>query len=115
MSLKKRIFAANYDRMTAATEAAGLSDMRRELLVQAHGRVLEIGGGTGANLRFYGDAVTSLTVTEPEEPMVRRLGLIYRKDKALSKAALGFIQVVLDHVGDETATGPKSRAPRVVA
>ena len=49
------------------------------------------------------------------EPMVRRLGLIYRKDKALSKAALGFIQVVLDHVGDETATGPKSRAPRVVA
>ena len=35
------------------------------------------------------------------EPMVRRLGLIYRKDKALSKAALGFIQVVLDNVGDE--------------
>src|SRR2546425_620946 len=34
------------------------------------------------------------------EPMVRRLGLIYRKDKALSKAAIGFIQVVLDHVGD---------------
>src|SRR5205085_11306694 len=35
------------------------------------------------------------------EPMVRRLGLIYRKDKALSKAALGFIQVVLEHVGDQ--------------
>ncbi len=30
------------------------------------------------------------------EPMVRRLALIYRKDKALSKAALGFIQVVLE-------------------
>jgi DNA-binding transcriptional LysR family regulator len=30
------------------------------------------------------------------EPMVRRLGLIYRKDKALSKAALGFIQAILD-------------------
>jgi len=29
------------------------------------------------------------------EPMLRRLGLIYRKDKALSKAALGFIQVTL--------------------
>jgi DNA-binding transcriptional LysR family regulator len=35
------------------------------------------------------------------EPMVRRLGLVYRKDKALSKAALGFIQVVLDNVGDK--------------
>lgn len=30
------------------------------------------------------------------EPMIRRLGLIYRKDKALSKSALGFIQVTLD-------------------
>jgi DNA-binding transcriptional LysR family regulator len=34
------------------------------------------------------------------EPMLRRLGLVYRKDKALSKAALGFIQVVLDNVKD---------------
>jgi DNA-binding transcriptional LysR family regulator len=47
------------------------------------------------------------------EPMERRLGLIYRKDKALSKAAMGFIQVMLDkagaHQGMELApsgTGP---------
>jgi ubiquinone/menaquinone biosynthesis C-methylase UbiE len=73
VSLKKRLFAASYDRMTAATEEAGLRDRRRELLAQARGRVLEIGGGTGANLPFYGEGVTSLTVTEPEEPMVRRL------------------------------------------
>jgi len=33
------------------------------------------------------------------EPMMRKLGLIYRKDKALSKAALGFIQVTLAHFG----------------
>jgi DNA-binding transcriptional LysR family regulator len=50
------------------------------------------------------------------EPMMRRLGLIYRKDKALSKAALGFIQVVLDNVGEETGTATdKPKAPRVVA
>ncbi len=49
------------------------------------------------------------------EPMVRRLGLIYRKDKALSKAALGFIQVVLDNVGDDTGDGKQPRAPRAVA
>ena len=46
------------------------------------------------------------------EPMIRRLGLIYRKDKALSKAALGFIQVVLDHLGDHKSELEK---PRVVA
>ena len=34
------------------------------------------------------------------EPMVRRLGLIYRRDKALSKAALGFIQIILDNMGE---------------
>jgi DNA-binding transcriptional LysR family regulator len=50
------------------------------------------------------------------EPMVRRLGLIYRKDKALSKAALGFIQIVLDNVGEESGTAKeKPKAPRVVA
>ena len=37
------------------------------------------------------------------EPMVRRVGLIYRKDKALSKAALGFIQVVLNNLGDRNS------------
>jgi DNA-binding transcriptional LysR family regulator len=43
------------------------------------------------------------------EPMSRRLGLIYRKDKALSKAALGFIHVVLDNVGDDSAGAGKSK------
>ncbi|MFZ0933731.1 MAG: LysR family transcriptional regulator [Bryobacteraceae bacterium] len=46
------------------------------------------------------------------EPMVRRLGLIYRRDKALSKAALGFIQVVMENVGEVSA---KARVPKVVA
>lgn len=33
------------------------------------------------------------------EPMMRQLALIYRKDKSLSKAALGFIQVTIDRAG----------------
>ncbi len=40
------------------------------------------------------------------EPMTRRLALIYRKDKALSKAALGFIQVILKHAGPQARTTP---------
>ena len=46
------------------------------------------------------------------EPMIRRLGLIYRRDKALSKAALGFIQVVLENLGDHKSVLDK---PHVVA
>ena len=39
------------------------------------------------------------------EPMIRQLGLIYRKDKALSKAALGFIEVTLGHAGEKQDLG----------
>src|SRR5579862_3816125 len=73
MNLSGRIFAALYDRMMAGTEKAGLADRRRQLLVQARGRVLEIGGGTGANLPWYGEPVDEIVLGEPEEPMARRL------------------------------------------
>jgi DNA-binding transcriptional LysR family regulator len=42
-------------------------------------------------------AGTLATISLAPEPMIRRLGLIYRKDKSLSKAALGFIQVTIEH------------------
>jgi DNA-binding transcriptional LysR family regulator len=48
------------------------------------------------------------------EPMIRRLGLIYRKDKALSKAALGFIQVTLAHAPDN-ASSECGLPPRLAA
>ena len=44
------------------------------LLAEATGRVLEIGGGTGANLAHYGPGVESLTITEPEIPMLQAPG-----------------------------------------
>lgn len=46
------------------------------------------------------------------EAMIRRLGLIYRKDKALSKAALGFIQVTLDHALGPNLAVASPRVPR---
>jgi len=73
MGLWGRMFAAGYDRFMSGTEKAGLRERRQKLLAQARGRVLELGGGTGANLAFYGPDVEELVVTEPEEPMARRL------------------------------------------
>jgi DNA-binding transcriptional LysR family regulator len=43
------------------------------------------------------------------EPMFRQLGLIYRKDKALSKAALAFIQIVMEHAGNEELNAEKDK------
>jgi ubiquinone/menaquinone biosynthesis C-methylase UbiE len=73
MGLRSRVFAATYDRFSAGSEKAGLSDLRRRVVGGATGRVLEVGGGTGANLPHYGSGVESLTITEPEPPMLSRL------------------------------------------
>ena len=73
MSLRSRFFALTYDRQLARVERSGLGEIRRRLVETASGRVLEIGTGTGANLDHYGPAVESLTLTEPERPMLRRL------------------------------------------
>ena len=49
------------------------------------------------------------------EPMGRKLGLIYRKDKALSKAALAFIQIMMDQFGSEQIEPEKPLTPKAVA
>jgi ubiquinone/menaquinone biosynthesis C-methylase UbiE len=73
MSLRSRFFAATYNGMMRRAEKAGLTDMRQALVAEAGGDVLEIGAGTGANLGHYPAAVSSLTVTEPDSSMFKRL------------------------------------------
>ena len=73
MSLRASFFAMTYDRFMAKAEKSGLGALRQRVLAEAAGQVIEIGGGTGANLSLYGPAVESLTVTEPMVPMLRRL------------------------------------------
>jgi ubiquinone/menaquinone biosynthesis C-methylase UbiE len=73
MSLRSTFFALMYDRQMAGAEKAGLHAMRERLLAGASGDVIEIGGGTGLNLSCYSPDVRSLTITEPEPPMLRHL------------------------------------------
>lgn len=69
-----RAFSAMYDRGFKGAEDAGLRDMRRELLAEARGRVLELGAGTGLNLELYPhEGLDSLTVTEPDPHMFKQL------------------------------------------
>jgi ubiquinone/menaquinone biosynthesis C-methylase UbiE len=85
MSLRGTLFAVTYDRQMAKVEAATLQALRQDLLAGAGGHVLEIGGGTGANLPFYGPGIESLTITEPETPMLRRLQGRAREQAPLAK------------------------------
>jgi ubiquinone/menaquinone biosynthesis C-methylase UbiE len=67
------IFAALYDPITASMERRWMGGRRRRLLAGARGAVLEIGGGTGANLAHYRD-VDRVTIAEPDPFMRHRIG-----------------------------------------
>jgi ubiquinone/menaquinone biosynthesis C-methylase UbiE len=71
-SRRHRQFAARYDRCGAPAERLWVADLRERLLSGVAGGVLEIGAGTGANLRFY-RAARHVTATEPSASMRAKL------------------------------------------
>jgi DNA-binding transcriptional LysR family regulator len=81
-------------------------------------RFVEAGLGisflAASNCREEVAAGTLKSIPLAPEPMVRKLGLIYRRDKALSKAALGFIQVILQHFGSQSVVGRVPAASTVL-
>ncbi len=73
MTLLDHAFAAAYDPLLRSAERAGLAQLRRDLLADLSGHVVEVGAGTGANIAHYGGEVTRLTLCEPSAPMADRL------------------------------------------
>ncbi len=71
MSAAKWLFAAGYDLLNTGVEGR-VTPYRRLTAGKAWGDVLEIGGGTGANLPFY-PPDARITFLEPDKHMVRRL------------------------------------------
>jgi ubiquinone/menaquinone biosynthesis C-methylase UbiE len=67
------LFSRIYDPFMCSAEKACLADWRRQLLQDVHGRVLEIGAGTGRSLPHYDDAVRELLLAEPDRHMAARL------------------------------------------
>ncbi len=67
------IVAAVYDRVMRGVEEAGLLEWRRQLLADVAGTVLEIGAGTGRNVRLYPEPVDRLVLCEPDRHMRARL------------------------------------------
>jgi len=61
-----------YDPFLLLGELKGLRRLRGEVVGQAHGRVLELGAGTGLNMKYY-SGVERLVLSEPEPGMAKRL------------------------------------------
>ncbi len=68
-----RILAHVYDPFVWLGENVGMRERRRALLDAAHGRVVEIGAGTGLNVGLYPDGIAELVLTEPDAAMRGRL------------------------------------------
>jgi ubiquinone/menaquinone biosynthesis C-methylase UbiE len=58
-----------YDAAMKNTEKLCLSNWRTELLGNVRGDVLEIGSGTGVNLKYYPDTINRLVLSEPNVNM----------------------------------------------
>ena len=69
-----------YDFFLCPFEQAGLGQLRHELLSHAHGKVLEIGSGTGLNFSYY-PPDTEVIGLEPDEKMRERS---HKKARAFS-------------------------------
>ena len=68
------VFAALYDPVMGVVDRLGLAEVRSHVVADATGRVLEVGGGTGLNLRHYRPGgVESVCMLEPDASMRRRL------------------------------------------
>lgn len=105
MSEGHRVFAALYDRMNGAMERGWMGERRTRLLSGARGMVLEIGGGTGANLPHY-RAAERVTASEPD-PFMRK--------KLRPKLARARVPVELSEAGAQALPFPDESFDTVVS
>ncbi len=83
-----RGFTAWYGCAMSRIDEFGLRETRRDLLAPAHGRVLDVGTGTGANLKLFPEAVTELVLAEPDEHMLR----VLRRQLEAERSAAELVQ-----------------------
>lgn len=105
MSEGHPIFAALYDRLNGAMERSWMGERRARLLAGARGAVLEIGGGTGANLPHYRN-VERVTVSEPDP---------YMRERLLPKLETALVPVEVSEAGAQALAFPDGSFDTVVS
>jgi ubiquinone/menaquinone biosynthesis C-methylase UbiE len=90
----RRLAPMLYDPFVWVGERAGMSTLRGQLASAAQGRVLELGAGTGLNVRSYPPTVTELVLSEPEPGMAARL----RRRSKLSRAPVQVVEAAAEEL-----------------
>jgi ubiquinone/menaquinone biosynthesis C-methylase UbiE len=68
-AVRHPLFARFYAWLAPIEDRAGVAQHRRDLVAGLHGRVLELGVGTGLSFRHYPPEVEQLVAVEPEPTM----------------------------------------------
>lgn len=91
-TIRNPIFARLYARVIARNEPPEMHEHRVALLAGLHGRVLEVGAGSGVNFPLYPATVTEVVAVEPEP---------YLREQAKAAALSAPVPVtVIDGIAD---------------
>jgi ubiquinone/menaquinone biosynthesis C-methylase UbiE len=96
-----RGFAAWYGYAMRLIDENGLREIRREVLGEAHGRVLDVGTGTGSNLPLFPAAVEELVLAEPDANMQ---SVLRRKLSGMGGEAIELVQAPAERLPFEDAS-----------
>lgn len=95
-----RSFTAWYGYMMRLIDERGLRETWRELLGEAHGRVLDLGTGTGSNLPLFPAAVEELVLAEPDTHMQ---GVLRRRVSEMGGGAIELVRAPAESLPLEDA------------
>jgi ubiquinone/menaquinone biosynthesis C-methylase UbiE len=107
--MKSRVCAQVFPPLIDYLETHGQAEIRHRLLADAYGRTLEIGTGSGENLKHYSSAVTELIATDHSPLMLR----ILRDKLTASPPSVGSWR--LEQMGAERLPYPDDSFDTVVA
>lgn len=115
-----RLFAAAWDFMSSH-ESATAREIRKKIVGNAAGRVLEIGCGTGANFAYY-SAEAQVVATEPDSEMLKRarrrmekLGMSNVELRQAAAEAIPFDDASFDYAVSSWVFCHVDDAPRALA
>ena len=106
-SIRSYFMAKFYDAAMKNTEKLCLNLWRSELLGNVQGDILEIGSGTGVNLKYYPDTINHLVLSEPDKNMR------YQLNKCIDASGRTDVSIIDNHA--ETVDFPKEYFDYIVS
>jgi len=99
--IKKRYdrIASYFDLLEKPMGTSGFDKWRKKLIEQVNGKTLEVGIGTGKNLRFYNRDI-DLTVIDFSKNMLDKAKAKYRKELPMAN----FLEMDVENLGFEDST-----------